>query len=242
MPQTPLPKTYFLAKVRPGIWLAWAALVLGWRVLLPTESIGNSISVLPFKNAGAPENTFFVDGLMGQAHASLALIPNLKVISKTSSALFRNSPEPISAIAQKLGVKYLLVGTVAQQQQQVLVNVELIKADEDRIVWTQNYEGNTQDALAFMNQVAKSIAAELRQKLSPALTKAIERMPTRNAQAYRTYLQGQLLVQSREKDKLEASIGQFDEAIALDPSFASFPPCLSAYFTNIWSNRQRCSA
>jgi adenylate cyclase len=201
------------------------------QVVIAIENSENSIAVLPFKNLGSSETALFTNGLMGQVHSSLALIEDLKVISKNSSMLFRDSKKTISQIANELHVNYLLGGTVLQTDKQVQVSVELIKGNEDRVVWSKNFDGKAQDVFGFMNKVAKEIAKELNQKLSKIQSENIDRVPTENLEAYNEYLQGQELLQTRTKEKMEAGIQKFDRAIALDPNFAdAFAYKASAYF------------
>jgi adenylate cyclase len=191
----------------------------------------NAIAVLPFKNLGAAEKTLFADGLMGQVHASLTLVEGLKVVSKTSSMLFEGTQKPIPTIADELGVSYLLTGTVAQASDHIRISMELIQAQEDQTIWTTSYDGDARNAVKFMNDVAKTVAQKLNQKLSQSTTRQIDKLPTRNWDAYSAYLEGQKLMQSREKAKLEASIRKFDQAIALDTSFAdAYAYRASAYF------------
>lgn len=184
---------------------------------VPTE---NSIAILPFKNLGATETSFFSDGIMEQIHTSIALIDNLIVISKTSSLRYRDSKKTTPQIAKELNVNYILAGTVLQEGNTVRINVELIKASEDRVVWANNYEGQLSTIFSHMSTIAKEIANELNQKLSTAQNKKIERVPTTNLEAYNEYLKGKQLQLTRAKAGLEASIQRFDKAFALDPTFA----------------------
>jgi TolB-like protein/AraC-like DNA-binding protein/Tfp pilus assembly protein PilF len=184
---------------------------------VPTE---NSIAVLPFKNLGAAETLFFSDGIMEQIHNSIALIDNLIVISKRSSMRYRDTKKTIPQIAKELNVNYILGGTVLQVGNKIRINAELIKANEDRVVWANNYEGELSTVFSYMSTVAKEIAAELNQELSTAQSKKIDRAPTANLEAYNEYLKGKQLQLTRAKAGLEASIQRFDNAYALDPTFA----------------------
>ncbi|MFN3847969.1 MAG: FlgO family outer membrane protein [Spirosomataceae bacterium] len=196
-----------------------------------TQNFDNSIAILPFKNLGLPETSYFADGLMGQVHSSLTLLQNLKVISKNSSLVFKDSPKSIAQIATELQVSYILTGTVSQAVNKVNVNVELIKADQDRTVWSKSFDGDTKDVLSFMNKVAEEVAKELNQKLSNSQIKKIEQIPTENIEAYNEYLQGRQLFATRTKEKMIASLEKMDKAIALDPSFAdAYAGKASAYF------------
>ncbi len=196
----------------------------------------NSIAVLPFKNLGSPQNSFFCDGIMEQIQASLALLENLKVISKFSSKLFKDSPKPLSQIADELHVKYILEGSVLQIDQKIRITVELSNAAEDRSVWTRSYDGEAKEVFSFMSKVAKEIAGELNQKLSRRLIDKIDKSPTANLAAYNEYLQGIQLMQTRDKSKLEASVLKFDHAIQMDPEFANaYANQATAYFLMVAS-------
>ena len=199
---------------------------------LAVENTDNSIAVLPFKNLGTPATAIFADGLMEQVHSSLAHIAELKVISKTSSMLFRDSKSAVSQIAHELHVGYILVGSILQIDKKVKVSVELIKGAEDRTIWTKNYDGEAQNVIAFMNKVAKEIAGELHQKLSAQLSERLDKVPTTYLEAYNEYLQGKQLLLTRESSKVEACLLKFDAAIAMDPNFSlAYSNKAAAYYS-----------
>ncbi len=191
----------------------------------------NSLAILPFKNLGSSENAIFCDGVMEQIHGSLSLLENLKIISKSSSILFRNTKKPVGQIASELHVKYILEGSVLQIDKKIRITVGLTDAKEDRSIWTKSYDGNTKDVFGFMSIVAKEVAGELNQKLSNKLNDKLDKRPTKSLTAYNEYLQGQQLLQTRTKEKIEASIVKFDKAIELDNDFAdAYTDKALAYF------------
>lgn len=185
-----------------------------------TSDSDNSIAILPFKSISSNEAMLLADGVMEQVHASLVALSNLKVISKNSSQLFKDSKKTIPQIASELHVAYVLDGTATHTGERISVSIELVKASEDRVIWTQYYEGKAPEAIAFINKIAKEIAAQLQQKLAQPLATQSTQIPTKNLEAYNEYLKGKQLMLTRTKDKLEASIKRFDQAITLDPSFA----------------------
>ncbi len=196
-----------------------------------TGSNENSIAILPFKSLGAPETAFFVEGAMEQVYSSLALIESLKVISRSSSSLFQDSKKTIPQIAQELQVSYILEGSVLQIGNKVRVSLDLIQGDANRVVWTKSHDGNTEDVIAFLNNVTKEIAVKLNQRLSTQLTNQLDKVPTAHPDANNEYLQGRQLLLTREKEKIEASLLKFDEAIAIDPNFSmAYANKASAYF------------
>jgi TolB-like protein/AraC-like DNA-binding protein/tetratricopeptide (TPR) repeat protein len=190
-----------------------------------------SIAVLPFKNLGKPENSTFVDGIMEQVHTSLSQLENLKIISKTSSNQFRNTTKKLPQIANELHVNYIIEGSVMQIEKQLRINIQLIHAKEDRVIWGKNYDGDMQNVFAYMSSVSKEVVTELNQKLSMVQQKKLEKIPTKSLEAYNEYLQGKELLQTRTKEKLEASLLRLEEAIRLDSTFAdAYAQKANAYF------------
>jgi adenylate cyclase len=183
-------------------------------------SAGKSVAILPFRTDADAESARIAEGLFDQVHASLATVQNLAVISKTSSSLFQNSTQPLDTIASELKVTHVLVGSVKRRQSNLNVSLELVKVDENRTVWAGNFDGTLGQGVAFMNSVARQITTELNQKLSPEESRRMDRLPTRNVQAYNEYLRGVQLIKSRNNEKLLVSIRYFDRALALDPLFA----------------------
>ncbi len=191
----------------------------------------NSLAILPFKNLGSSENAIFCDGIMEQIYGSLSLLENLKVISKSSSNIFRNSKKPVGQIANELHVKYILEGSVLQIDKNIRITVGLTDAQEDRSVWTKSYDGNTKDVFGFMSVVAKEVAGELNQKLSSKISDKLDKRPTKSLSSYNEYLQAKQLLETRTKEKIEASIVKFSNAIELDKDFAdAYTDRAVAYF------------
>jgi TolB-like protein/AraC-like DNA-binding protein len=185
-----------------------------------SESIENSIAILPFKNLGDTTNSYFSEGVMEQIHSSLSSLNDLKIISTTSSNKYANIQKTIPQIAQELHVNYLLQGSVLQVEKQVRITVELISAKDGRVVWSKNFEGDTKNIFSYMSTVSKEVASELDQKLSSNFINRLDKIPTKNLEAYNEFLKGQQLLLARTKEKMEASIAKFDGAINLDPTFA----------------------
>ncbi|GGD41036.1 hypothetical protein GCM10011514_01410 [Emticicia aquatilis] len=191
----------------------------------------NSIAILPFKNIGNIDNSFFAEGLMEQVHSSLTLLKKLKVISKNSSSQFKDSPKTIPQIANELQVTYILDGTIKQVGSKLLVSIELVKAKEDRTIWIKSFEAETNDVIGITNKITKEIVEVLHEQLSDIDTKQLNKIQTTNTEAYNEYLQGRQLLATRTKEKMIASLEKMDRAIALDPSFAdAYASKASVYF------------
>ncbi len=179
-----------------------------------------SVAILPFRVGNDAVTARISQGLFDQVYASLASVQSLAVISKNSSGLFQDSTKSIPAIAADLKVSHVLVGSVTRQQGTLHVSLELVKADGNRTVWAGSFDGTHGQAMSFMNSVARQVTVELDQKLSTDESRRMDRLPTRNIQAYNEYLRGVQLMKSRNEEKLLAGIRYFDRALALDPLFA----------------------
>lgn len=192
----------------------------------------NSIAILPFKNIGNIDNTFFTEGLMEQVHSSLTLLKKLRVISKNSSSQFKDSKKTIPQIANELQVTYILDGTIKQVGSKVWVSIELVKAREDKTIWTKSFDAETNDIIGITNKITKEIIEVLHEQLSDIDTKQLNKIQTSDTEAYNEYLQGRQLLATRTKEKMIASLEKMDKAIALDPSFAdAYASKASVYFS-----------
>jgi tetratricopeptide (TPR) repeat protein len=138
------------------------------------------------------------------------------VIARTSVAQFRGTKKDVRAIARQLDVDYVLEGSVRQEADRLRATFQLIRGDDGTHVWTESYDHASSDLLALQSQLAWRVGSALRLRLAPATNP-----PARNAGALDAYLRGRALWNARNSDDVEASIAQFDRAIALDPGFAS---------------------
>jgi TolB-like protein/AraC-like DNA-binding protein/Tfp pilus assembly protein PilF len=206
-----------------------------------SQSSENSIAILPFKNLGNNNNSYFSEGVMEQIHSTLASLNNLKVISTTSTNKYANTQKNSQQIGKDLHVKYILGGSVLQLDKQVRITVELVETEDDRVVWSKTFEGDTKNIFGYMSTIAKEITKVLNQKLSTVQNNKFEKMPTQSLEAYNEFLQGQQLLKLRNVAKMEASVVKFDKAIELDPNFAdAYAQKAVAYF--VMGNNQLTNA
>src|SRR5437667_11737788 len=191
-----------------------------------TEVPAKSIAVLPFENLSRdPDNAFFADGVQDEILTDLARIADLKVISRTSvkhykSGIARNLRE----IGEQLGVAHVLEGSVQRSKNRVRVNAQLVDARTDRHLWGQTYDRDLADVFAIQSEIAKTIADQLRAKLSPSEKSAIERPPTSDITAFDYYTRAKNLFlmalgSSTGKADLLQAIDLLNQAVARDTSF-----------------------
>jgi len=129
-----------------------------------------SIVVLPFKNlSDEPGNQYFADGIMEDILNNLFRISELRVVSRTSSEYFRESPMTSPEIARKMNVDYVLEGSVQKQGGEVRIFTQLIDARNDRHLLSEKYEGEMENIFDFQSDIAAKVAGAL-QAVSRAMT------------------------------------------------------------------------
>ena len=180
-----------------------------------------SIAALPFENlSGNPENAYFTEGIQEEILTRLAKIADLKVISRTSTARYKSSPNNLRDIAKQLGVANILEGSVQRTADQVRVNVQLINATTEAHLWAEIYDRKLTDIFKVESEIAKTIADTLQARLSGPEQHAIATRPTENTEAHQLYLKGRYFWNKRTGNDLKKSLDYFQQAIAADPTYA----------------------
>jgi serine/threonine protein kinase/Tfp pilus assembly protein PilF len=204
--------------------LAAAAFAYSFFFVAPAPSPNEkSIAVLPFENRSEDKsNAYFTDGVQDEILTRLSKIGDLKVISRTSTQRYKNTSQNLSEIANQLGVANLLLGSVQKTNDQVRVNVQLIRAANDSHLWAETFDHKLTDIFSVETEVAKAIADQLRAKLTGREEQVIAAKPTDNPQAYDAYLRG-LAYSLKTLNTTANSLGAqkyLREAVRLDPKFA----------------------
>jgi tetratricopeptide (TPR) repeat protein len=151
---------------------------------------------------------------------NLQKIADLRVVSRTSAEKYRNTYKGIPEIAKELNVNYVVEGSGQRMGNQVLLNIQLIEASDDRPVWSEQYSREVEDVFALQNEVARKIADAIEATVTPAELNQIEKKPTDNLVAYDYYLQALEPYNTGTKEGLTKAISLFEKAIEQDPQFA----------------------
>ena len=185
-----------------------------------------SIAVLPLLNStGDPANEYFSDGISEEFISSLSRLSDLKVIGRTSSFQFKGTTDPSKTIGEKLGVFYLLEGSVRKSADRVRIAVALIKSRDGANVWSETYDRELKDIFAVQSEIAGAVAKQLKVALlgangqSAQLTTAAT-PSNQNVEAYNALLQGNFYDNRNTAEDTRKAIGYYDEAIRLDPRYA----------------------
>jgi len=185
-----------------------------------------SIAVLPMVNStGDPANEYFSDGMSEEFISSLSRLHDLKVIGRSSSFQFKGKTDDSKTIGEKLGVYYLLEGSVRKSADRVRIAVALVKAGDGANVWSETYDRELKDIFAVQSEIAGAVAKQLKVALlgnnGQATQLATAATPSnQNVEAYNALLQGNFYSNRRTAEDDRKAIGYYEEAIRLDPRYA----------------------
>jgi TolB-like protein/AraC-like DNA-binding protein len=184
-------------------------------------NLEKSIAVLPFKNESADSsNTYFVNGLMEATLNNLQKIEDFRVVSRTSAEKYAKSGLTLSEIAEALNVNYIVEGSGQRIGEQVLLSIQLIEANTDKHLWSEQYNRKIEDVFAIQNEVAIQIAASVKAVVTPSELEQIDKKPTENLMAYEFFLKALGPMNERTEQGLNKAIELFNKAIEYDPKFS----------------------
>jgi TolB-like protein/Flp pilus assembly protein TadD len=175
-----------------------------------------SVAVLPFANLSDDKaNEYFSDGISEELLNLLARVPGLRVAARTSSFFFKGRNEPIAEIAQKLGVAYVVEGSVRKAGDRVRIVAQLVKAADGFPVWSDTFDRGLTNIFALQDEIAGLIAQNLRLEMGMTAAARGEIDP----EAYQLYLEGRQAWNRRTTVDLERAEQCFERALAREPDF-----------------------
>ncbi len=209
------------------------------------------IAVLPFRNDSPDStNTYFMNGLMEAIVTNLANIEGLDVRSRTSSEGYRDMNKSIREIAEELEVDYLVEASGQKYGDEVMLNIQLIRADKDRHLLSEQYKKeitSVRDLVDLQLEIAGDVVSKIEAKISPEEEARIDRMPTDSLAAYYLFLQGMAHLTTAGyysksydniqclKERMKAKT-LFEKAVAIDSAFSeAFVELANLYFGELFS-------
>jgi adenylate cyclase len=182
-----------------------------------------SIAVLAFDNmSGDPGQEYFSDGLTEEIITGLSKVPYLFVIARNSSFTFKGRAVSVQEVGRKLGVRYVLEGSVRKEKDRVRITAQLIDAQTGGHVWSKRYDRDLKDVFALQDEVTLSIMRAMQVKLTEGEQAALwkRRGHTNNLEAFERGLQGREYTFHGTARGYDKARRLFEEAIALDPGYA----------------------
>ena len=180
-----------------------------------------SVAVLPFANMSSdPEQEYFSDGLADTVLDALAQVRDLKVAARTSSFAFRGKHQDIREIGRQLGVSTVLEGSVQKAGNRLRVITQLIDVNDGTHLWSQTFDRTDEDIFAIQDEISVAVVKALKVSLGEEDAQRLARRSTSDIQAFDLYLLGRYEFVKRNPEALQKAIGHFEQAVAIDPSYA----------------------
>jgi adenylate cyclase len=181
-----------------------------------------SIAVLYFANlSGNQDDEYFRDGMTEDIITELTKIKELQLLPRSAVLAFRDKPLPVAQIGQQLAVAYVLDGSLRRAGNRLRITAQLAETRSGRSIWAERYDRQLEDVFAIQDEIAQNIARALRVMLSDNEKRAIEKIPTRDVQAYDYYLRGRQVFFEFRRKSLEYARQMFARAIVIDPTYAA---------------------
>lgn len=182
-----------------------------------------SIAVLPFDNmSGDPKQDFFSDGLTDQIISGISRVPNIFVIARNSTFTFKDKPVKVQEVAEDLGVRYVLEGSVQKSEDKVRITAQLIDAITGHHVWSESYDRNLEDIFAIQDDITMQIMKAMQVKLTRGEQARLwGKHETTNLSAYIKSQEGRAHILKFTKEDMAQARKLIEDAIALDPKFAA---------------------
>ncbi len=203
-------------------WLAYDKFTRSGAAMPQLEK---SVAVLPFRDLSPEGNqAWFTDGLTEEILNALARTADLLVASRRSSFAYKDSTEVAPVIAGALGVAHILEGSVRRAGDRLRVTAQLVRAADDKNLWSKTYDGNSDDSISIQEQIAFDIANALQTAMDPDTLAQMVSAGTRSVEAWEAYLRALSLhheiIGHSDLGNIHDVIAAYDHAVSLDPQFA----------------------
>jgi class 3 adenylate cyclase/tetratricopeptide (TPR) repeat protein len=180
-----------------------------------------SVAVLPLQTLGLDEaHAYLAQGIVHDIVASLAGFRELFVISSTSTLGFTDPAIDPASICQRLGVRYLVTGTLTRSRRLLRMRVQLSDVDTRSVLWTNQYETRISQLFTVQDTIATSVAYALLPHIQLSELRHAQRKTPQSMNAYDLVLQGMYRLYRLEQDDLRAARAMFEQALAHDPRYA----------------------
>ena len=191
-----------------------------------SESKPPAIAVLPFTNmSGDPEQEFFVDGITEDIITNLSLWRTFPVISRNSSFTYRGQNQNLKHVANELGARYIVEGSVRKGGNRLRITAQLIDASEDHHLWSEKWDRTLEDVFDVQDEVSEAVARRVAPSITGYEQNRLIRKRPENLTAWEEYLQGLRYYHDRhhtdyEDANLEKARKHFEKAVDLDSTLS----------------------
>lgn len=196
-----------------------------------------SLAVLPLENlSGDPSQEYYADGMTDTLTTSLAQLPGIRVISRTSAMHFKGTKKQLPEIAKELGVDALVEGSVSHSNGAIHVNAQLIYAQGDRHLWAHSYDVSAAGLQAVEAEIVGAVGREIGAATSPEAGAHLSKMHSVNPEAYDLFLRAEPYYGLETREANDEAIRLLEKSVAIDDNFAeSYAALATAYRTKAFS-------
>ena len=188
-----------------------------------------SIAVLPFVNMSKdPDQEYFSDGITEDLITDLSKISGLLVIARNSTFTYKGKPVKVKQVAEELGVRYVLEGSVRRAGTEIRINAQLIDSMTGLHLWAERYDGTIGKIFALQDQITQKIVSALAVKLTGSEKELVVQKGTNNVEAYDAFLRGYGHYLRFTPEDSAKAVASFKKAIELDPNYGRAYAALSA--------------
>lgn len=192
-----------------------------------------SIAVLPFTNMSDDKaQEYFVDGMTEDLITDLSNLSGLFVIARNSVFTYKGKAVKVRQVAEELGVRYVLEGSVRRAGDQVRINAQLIDATSGGHIWAKRYDGSIEDVFALQDRVSAQIVSALAANITTDESARLEHAQTNSTQAYDAYLHGMQHYAKGTPDHYAEAARFLHQALEFDPDFARAHAALASVYFN----------
>lgn len=180
-----------------------------------------AIAVLPLNNLShLPEEDYFADGMTDTLITDLAKACPIKVISRTSVMLYKNTTKSLGEIARELGVDAVVEGSIFRAGDRVRISAQLVRVATDEHLWAERYDRKLEDVLALQDDVVRAITQKVHATLNIPLEEQRGAQRKVDPEVYLLVLRGRHAIEKRTEASFRAALEFFQKAIDLDPTYA----------------------
>jgi len=180
-----------------------------------------SIAVLPFDNlSGDSSQDYFSDGITESIITALSNVSNLFVIARNSTFTYKGKPVKVQQVAEDLGIRYVLEGSVQRSGDRVRITAQLNDALTGHHLWAENYDRRFGDIFALEDDITEHVTMALQVKLTEGEQARIRRGHTDNPEAYEYFLRGLEVFRTFTKEANVQARKLFEKAAEFDPNYA----------------------
>jgi non-specific serine/threonine protein kinase len=196
----------------------------------------HSIAVLSFQDMSpGRDQEYFCDGIAEEIIGSLNQLDGLRVAARTSAFAYKDRPEDVRVIGEKLGAEAVLEGSVRKSGNQLRISVQLIDVAEGYTLWTERFDREMKDVFAIQDDIAGNIVRALEISLSERDGRVLAKEFTASHEAYDLYLRGREFYRQTHRRGINYAISMYQRAIEQDPhyglAYAGLADCYSYLFS-----------